>query len=150
MRRSGAFRRRSFRRFRPPRPRRVSRTGVAPPGLSADDAPAELVAEEDSFGDLALRSAALPALTLDRQAGLFFGDAQIALQDPFRPIQHLPGLEAFRKLAVLAFEPGQFDFGADQEPDGGHQLYLVPAVFVRIAMLQVDDSHQPAPAEHRH
>ena len=119
-------------------------------GVGACRSHRPLVGQQDRFGDLPLRSATLPALPLDRQIGLFLGDAQIALQDPLGAIEHLARFEPLRQLAVLGLEPRQLDLGAHQEPDGGDQLNLAPAVLVRMAMLQVDDGDEPAAAQHGH
>src|SRR5690349_19704386 len=94
------------------------------PSLAA----AEFVAEDDRFRNLLLRLAALAALPLNRQVGFFLADAEIALQDPLRAVEHLACFEPLRELRVLTLEPRHLDLGADQEADGGDQLDVPPAV----------------------
>lgn len=57
-----------------------------------------------ALGDLALRPAALPALTLDRQVGLLFGDTEISLQNALRPYRHdvcTARLERLHQIRIL-------------------------------------------------
>src|SRR5687767_414982 len=98
--------------------RRPGDSGAAVLRLAA----AQLVAEDDRLGDLLLGLAPLPALALDGQVGLFFSDAQIALQDALGAIDDFSRLEPLGQLGVLDLEARHLDLGADEEPDGGDEL----------------------------
>ena len=58
----------------------------------------QLFTEDDRVRNLLLRLAPLPALALNRQVGLLLGDSEIALQDAFRALDHLPRLEPLGQL----------------------------------------------------
>ena len=97
--------------------------------------PAQIVAEDDRFGDLLLRLPTLTALTLDRQIRLFLRQPEVALQDALGAIENLPCLEPLRQLRVLDFKTRGFDLGANQKSDRRDQLHLAPVVIVRLPVL---------------
>src|SRR6185503_8322335 len=126
-------------------------TDAAPPGFASGLlASAEVVAQHDRFRDFLLRLPTLPALPLDGEVGLFLGDSEIALKDALRALDDLPCLEPLGQLRVLDFEPRHLDLGADEEADGRDELDVLPAVVVRLTMLQVDDADQLAARQHGH
>lgn len=107
------------------------------------------LAENDGLGDLLHGFAGLAALLLESQVGALFGRAQVALQDSFGAFEEFAGLEALGELRVGGFQARHFDFGADEEADGGDQLDVALLVNVRADVLQVDDADKPAAAEQR-
>src|SRR5687767_7276137 len=122
------------------RPGFLTAGAVAEVVRSALFAPAEVVAKHDRFGDLLLRLPTLPALPLDGEIGLFLGNAKVALQDALCALDNLPRLEPLGQLRVLDFEARHLDLGADEEADVRDELDVLPAVVVRLAMLQLDDA----------
>lgn len=101
---------------------------------------AHVVAEDDGFCDFAHGTAFLAALTLDREIRLLFIEAQIALQDALGALYHFARLQLLRERRVRFFEPREFNFGSDQESDGGDHANFAAAVNVMMAVLQVDDT----------
>jgi len=55
-----------------------------------------LFAQYDGFGNFFHRLALLPALALDAEISLFFGEAKVALQDSFGALDDLAGLQLLR------------------------------------------------------
>jgi len=53
----------------------------------------------------------------------------------------------FGKFGLGAFEAGEFDFGADEEADGGDKANFALAVDVRLSSLEIDDADEFAAAE---
>ena len=64
-------------------------------------ATAEIVAEDDRLGDLLLRLAPLPALTLDGQVGFFLGQPEVALQDALGAVEVFPERLETQEAAAL-------------------------------------------------
>ena len=60
--------------------------------------PSQLIAQDDRVGDLLLRLPPLTALPLNREVGLFFRHAEIALQDSLGAFNDLARFEALREL----------------------------------------------------
>jgi len=91
----------------------------------------------------------LAALALESKVGLFLGEAEVALQDAFSAFDQLASFELLGKMRVFTFQAGHFDFGADEEPDGGNELDLAFGVDVRLPVLQVDDADGTSSAKER-
>ena len=96
------------------------------------------------------RALALAALFLQHQVRFFFGDTKIALEDSLSALNNFARLEFFRKLRIFFFETSHLDFGTNQKSDGGDQLDFGFGVHVRLAVLQVDDSHEFVAAKNRY
>jgi len=110
----------------------------------------DLVAEDNGFGHVFHGSAFLATLALEGEVGLLLGEAEIALQDAFGALDEFAGFKLLREVGVFALEARHFDFGADQESDGGDELYLALGVDVRLAVLDVDDADGAPTAEEGH
>jgi hypothetical protein len=107
-------------------------------------------AQDNGFGYGAHGHAALAALLLEHKVSLLFAQAQIALEDAFAALDDFAGLELLAEVRIFVFEAGHFDFGADQEADGGDELNFGVGVGVGLAVLQVDDANDFVAAEDGH
>ncbi len=107
----------------------------------------DFVGEDDGFGDFAEGFAALAGLALEREVGFFFAELEIALQDALGAFHGFAGVELLGKFGVGAFEAGEFDFGTDEEADGGDEADFTLAIDVRLAALEIDDADEFVAAE---
>jgi len=70
---------------------------------------ADVVAEHDGFRNFLHGFALLPALALQSQVGLFFVQAEIALQDAFGALDNLSGLQLLGQRGVGFLKPCQLE-----------------------------------------
>src|ERR1019366_4273123 len=108
------------------------------------------ITEHNRFGDFPHRPALLPALPLQRQVSLFFGQPQIALQDAFGALHYFARLQLLRQVDIRILQPRHLDFGAYQKSDRRNQTNFPPPVNMMLAMLQVDHSHHAAAGHQGH
>jgi hypothetical protein len=79
-------------------------------------------------------------LALEGEVGVFFGELEIALEDAFGAFHGFARVKLFGEFGVGAFEACEFDFGADEEADGGDETDFALTVNVRLAALEIDDA----------
>ena len=106
----------------------------------------DLVAQHDGFGNNLHGFALLAALALQDEIGLLLAQAQIALQNAFGTFDDLSGLQLFREGGVGFFQARQLKFGAHEKSYGGDHTNLATAVHMVLAMLEINDAHNPATA----
>ena len=107
---------------------------------------ADVVAEDDGFGDFLHRAALLAALPLNREIRLLFIQSQITLQDSFRAFDYFASLQLLIQGRVHLFQARQFDFSSDQKSDGRDHSNLAATINVVMAMLQVQHADHASSA----
>src|SRR5208282_3709876 len=74
-------------------------------------------AQYDRLGDLSHRLALLPALLLQSQVGLFFGESHFALQNSFGAFHNFSRLQLVGKVRIDFLHARQFNLRAHQKPN---------------------------------
>ena len=127
----------------------VARTEFSRSTLLPAVSPAEIVGQHHGLRNLLHRDAPSPALLLQSEVSLLFGEARVALQDSLRAFQELARLQLACQLRDLGIQSSPLDFGANQMSERRDQLSFPRRVLVRLAVLKVQDSDKPASSQNR-
>ena len=110
----------------------------------------DLFAQQNRFSDFLHGFLAFAALALEREIGFVFVHGEIALQDSLRAVDEAARFGQLRELRFFGFQERPLNFGTNQETDYGEETDFALAVKVRLAVLQIYDSHQTVAGQHRH